>query len=357
MHGGYVSALVDICTGQGVKRLVGDGRSLVTVSTHIDFLGPRRIRSARRENERDVRIRSTRRELAWWVGTTGEFMNRTTARSSNPSSRLDDEPWYLPLSDEVELFEAAYQARLPVILKGPTGCGKTRFVEHMAWRLFRRPESSRNGVETPLVTVACHEDLTATDLVGRYLLSGDETVWMDGPLTRAVRSGAICYLDEVVEARKDTTVVIHSLTDHRRALPIEKTGEILDAHPDFLLVISYNPGYQSVLKDLKPSTRQRFVSLEFGYPTVDVEATIIGHEGGVEGELALQLALIGEKVRNLREHGFEEGVSTRLLIYAAQLTARGIDPRRACDVAIARAVTDDAEVQQAVADIVDVLLP
>ena len=284
-------------------------------------------------------------------------MNRTTARNSNPSSRLDDEPWYLPLSDEVELFEAAYQARLPVILKGPTGCGKTRFVEHMAWRLFRRPESSRHGVETPLITVACHEDLTATDLVGRYLLSGDETVWMDGPLTRAVRSGAICYLDEVVEARKDTTVVIHSLTDHRRVLPIEKTGEILDAHPDFLLVISYNPGYQSVLKDLKPSTRQRFVSLEFGYPTVDVEATIIGHEGGVEGELALQLALIGEKVRNLREHGFEEGVSTRLLIYAAQLTARGIDPRRACDVAIARAVTDDAEVQQAVADIVDVLLP
>ena len=273
------------------------------------------------------------------------------------SSRLDVEPWYLPLGDEVELFEAAYHARLPVILKGPTGCGKTRFVEHMAWRLFRRAEHARTAIETPLLTVACHEDLTATDLVGRYLLSGDETVWMDGPLTRAVRSGAICYLDEVVEARKDTTVVIHSLTDHRRVLPIEKTGEILDAHPDFLLVISYNPGYQSVLKDLKPSTRQRFVSLEFTYPAIDDEAAIIAHEGGVDDALAHQLARIGERVRNLREHGFEEGVSTRLLIYAAQLTVRGIEPRRACDVAIARAVTDDVEVQQAVADIVDVLLP
>ena len=273
------------------------------------------------------------------------------------SSRLDIEPWYLPLGDEVELFEAAYHARLPVILKGPTGCGKTRFVEHMAWRLFRRAEHARTAIVTPLLTVACHEDLTATDLVGRYLLSGDETVWMDGPLTRAVRSGAICYLDEVVEARKDTTVVIHSLTDHRRVLPIEKTGEILDAHPDFLLVISYNPGYQSILKDLKPSTRQRFVSLEFSYPAVDVEAAIIAHEGGVDDALAHHLARIGERVRNLREHGFEEGVSTRLLIYAAQLTVRGIEPRRACDVAIARAVTDDVEVQQAVADIVDVLLP
>ena len=273
------------------------------------------------------------------------------------SSRLDSEPWYLPLADEVEVFEAAYQARLPVLLKGPTGCGKTRFVEHMAWRLFRSADSPRRAVETPLITVACHEDLTATDLVGRYLLSGDETVWMDGPLTRAVRSGAICYLDEVVEARKDTTVVIHSLTDHRRVLPIEKTGELLDAHADFLLVISYNPGYQSVQKDLKPSTRQRFVSLEFDYPEVDIEATIIAHESGVDAALARRLALIGEKVRNLREHGFEEGVSTRLLVYAARLTVAGIEPRRACDVAIARAITDDIEVQQAVAEIVGVLLP
>ena len=260
--------------------------------------------------------------------------------------RLSKEPYYLPLGNEVELFEAAYLARLPVMLKGPTGCGKTRFVEHMSWQL-----------ERTLVTVACHEDLTATDLVGRYLLAGDETVWIDGPLTRAVRSGALCYLDEIVEARKDTTVVMHALTDHRRVLPIEKTGELLDAHPDFLLVISYNPGYQSVLKDLKPSTRQRFISLEFDYPDVDVETTIIAHEGGVEGDFAERLALIGEKVRNLSEYGFEEGVSTRLLIYAAKLVAGGIDPRRACDVAIATAVTDDAEVQAAVAAIIDVLLP
>ena len=259
----------------------------------------------------------------------------------------DDEPWYLPVGDEVEVFAAAYAARLPVLLKGPTGCGKTRFVEHMAWRLGTRR----------CITVACHEDLTATDLVGRYLLSGDETVWMDGPLTRAVRSGAICYLDEVVEARKDTTVVIHALTDHRRVLPIDKTAELLAAHPDFLLVISYNPGYQSVLKDLKPSTRQRFVSLEFDYPGVDVEAAIIAHEGGAGDELAQQLAMIGEKTRHLREHGFHEGVSTRLLIYAAQLVAGGIEPRRACDVAIARAVSDDVDVQQAVAEIVDVVLP
>ena len=273
------------------------------------------------------------------------------------TSSLRDEPWYLPLGDEVQVFEAAYAARLPVLLKGPTGCGKTRFVEHMAWRLYRQSEHPRRRIETPLVTVACHEDLTATDLVGRYLLTDDQTVWMDGPLTRAVRSGALCYLDEVVEARKDTTVVIHSLTDHRRVLPIEKTAELLSAHPDFLLVISYNPGYQSILKDLKPSTRQRFVTLEFTYPSVPVEATIIGHESGVGADLALQLALIGEKVRNLREYGFEEGVSTRLLVYAAQLVAGGIDARRACDVAIARAVTDDVDVQQAIADIVDVLLP
>jgi nitric oxide reductase NorQ protein len=284
-------------------------------------------------------------------------MTLTSRADRGAAHRLLAEPWYLPLGDEVEIFEAAYAARLPVLLKGPTGCGKTRFVEHMAWRLYRQADTERRSLETPLITVACHEDLTATDLVGRYLLSGDETVWTDGPLTRAVRSGAICYLDEVVEARKDTTVVVHSLTDHRRLLPIEKTGELLDAHPDFQLVISYNPGYQSVLKDLKPSTRQRFVSLEFDYPSVELEAEIIGHESGVDAGTAERLALIGAKVRNLREHGFEEGVSTRLLVYTGQLVAGGIAPRRACDVAIARAVTDDREVQQAVADIVDVLLP
>jgi nitric oxide reductase NorQ protein len=260
--------------------------------------------------------------------------------------RIEQAPFYLPIQDEVELFDIAYETKLPLMLKGPTGCGKTRFLSYMA---------HQRGL--PLITVACHEDLTAADLVGRYLLSGDQTVWIDGALTRAVRSGAICYLDEVVEARKDTTVVVHSLTDHRRLLPIEKTGELLDAHPDFLLVISYNPGYQSVLKDLKPSTRQRFVSLEFDYPSVEDEASIIAHESGADPEVALRLALIGEKVRHLREHGFEEGVGTRLLVYAAQLVASGIAARRACDVAIARAVTDDREVQQAIADIVDVLLP
>lgn len=265
------------------------------------------------------------------------------------------EPFYLPLADEVALFEAAFAARLPVLLKGPTGCGKTRFVEHMAWRLARR---DGGAAERPaLTTVACHEDLTATDLVGRYLLSGDETVWMDGPLTRAVRAGGICYLDEIVEARKDTTVIIHALTDHRRLLPIDKTAEVLEAHPDFLLVISYNPGYQSVLKDLKPSTRQRFVSLEFGYPDPDAEATIIETETGVERDVAERLARIGATTRNLRDRGLEEGVSTRLLVYAAQLVVNGIAPRRACEAALVQAISDEADLQQAVADIVDVIFP
>ncbi len=266
----------------------------------------------------------------------------------------ESEPYYLPLADEIEIFRAAYSARLPVLLKGPTGCGKTRFVEHMTWRLYRE---TANPLDVPLVTVSCHEDLTATDMVGRYLLKGDETVWTDGPLTRAVRTGAICYLDEIVEARKDTTVLIHSLTDHRRILPIDKTGELVAAHPEFLLVISYNPGYQSVLKDLKPSTRQRFVSLEFNYPSVEAEAAIIAHESGIANDSAERLAVIGERVRNLKQHGFEEGVSTRLLIYAGELMSAGIDARRAADVAIITAVSDDSTVQQAVADIVDVILP
>lgn len=268
---------------------------------------------------------------------------------------LEQEPYYLPLGDEVEVFQAAYDARLPVLLKGPTGCGKTRFVEHMTWRLYRQQQ--RKDVEVPLVTISCHEDLTATDMVGRFLLQGDETVWSDGPLTRAVRSGAICYLDEIVEARKDTTVLIHSLTDHRRLLSIDKTGELLTAHPDFLLVISYNPGYQSVLKDLKPSTRQRFVSLEFDYPDPEREAAIIAHESGVDAGNAERLAAVGEKVRNLREHGFEEGVSTRLLVYTGELIGRGISPRRAAEIAVVHAVSDDATVQQAIADIVDTVLP
>lgn len=269
-------------------------------------------------------------------------------------AHLTREPYYLPLADEVAIFEAAYDARLPVLLKGPTGCGKTRFVEHMTWRLYR---AAAKDLAVPLVTIACHEDLTATDMVGRFLLQGDETVWSDGPLTRAVRSGAICYLDEIVEARKDTTVLIHSLTDHRRLLPIDKTGELLAAHPDFLLVISYNPGYQSVLKDLKTSTRQRFVSLSFDYPDPEREAAIIAHESGVEAAIAERLAVIGEKVRHLREHGFEEGVSTRLLIYTGQLIGRGIEPRRAAEIAVVHAVSDDASVQQAIGDIVDTVLP
>jgi nitric oxide reductase NorQ protein len=272
-------------------------------------------------------------------------------------AKLNDEPYYLALADEVELFSAAYDARLPVLLKGPTGCGKTRFVEYMAWRLYRKEGAAQIDLDIPLVTISCHEDLTATDMVGRFLLQGDETVWRDGPLTSAVRSGAICYLDEIVEARKDTTVLIHSLTDHRRLLPIDKTGELLSAHENFLLVISYNPGYQSVLKDLKPSTRQRFVSLTFDYPDEEREAIIIAREAGIDLELAGRLALIGAKVRNLREHGFEEGVGTRLLIYTGSLVNEGIAPRRAADIAIVNAVSDDTTVQQAIADIVDVILP
>ncbi len=265
----------------------------------------------------------------------------------------DDGPFYLPLADEITLFEAAFAARLPVLLKGPTGCGKTRFVEHMAWRLAAAGASHSSS----LTTVACHEDLTATDLVGRYLLSGEETVWMDGPLTSAVREGTICYLDEVVEARKDTTVVIHSLTDHRRILPIDKTGERLVAHPDFLLVISYNPGYQSIVKDLKPSTRQRFVSLDFDYPSPEVESEIIVTESGVDEPTADQLATIGYKTRNLAARGLDEGVSTRLLVYAGRLIAQGIPRRRAAEAALVTAISDDADVQQAVADVVDVVLP
>ena len=270
------------------------------------------------------------------------------------SMKLLPEPYYLPVGDEIEVFEAAFNARLPVLMKGPTGCGKTRFVEHMAWRLQR---SGKLAANPALVTISCHEDLTATDLVGRYLLKGDETVWQDGPLTRSVRSGAICYLDEVVEARKDTTVLIHSLSDHRRLLPIDKTGELVTAHPDFLLVMSYNPGYQSVLKDLKPSTRQRFVSIEFDYPAFAQEAEIIAHESTIDPEMAGRLATIAERVRNLRDHGFEEGVSTRLLIYTGQLISQGITPRRAGELAITTAISDDRIVQDAVRDIIDVILP
>ena len=251
------------------------------------------------------------------------------------------EPFYLPVGNEIELFEAAYRLKLPVILKGPTGSGKTRFLEYMAWRS-----------KLPLVTIACHEDLTASDLVGRYLLTGEETVWSDGPLSLAVSHGAICYLDEVVEARKDTTVVIHPLTDDRRVLPQEKKGWLLEAHPDFFLVMSYNPGYQSVMKDLKQSTRQRFVALEFDYPSEEREQTIIMRESGVDEKTAASLARLGKMVRNLRQHGLEEGVSTRLLVYAAKLIVDGIAPKLACECAVTRAMSDDAEMQEAIAEIV-----
>ena len=276
-----------------------------------------------------------------------------------------EEPYYLPVGDEVAVFEAAYRQKIPVLLKGPTGCGKTRFVESMAWRLGQplavvkdkdkaaRDQSSHRG--RPLVTVACHEDLTASDLVGRYLLEGDSTRWIDGPLTRAVRGGAICYLDEIVEARKDTTVLIHPLTDHRRILPIEKRAQILEADPGFLLVISYNPGYQSALKDLKHSTRQRFVSLEFTYPSRELETQIVAHEAGLDHQTANDLAKLGEKVRNLTEHGLQEGVSTRLLIYAGKLIQEGIPPRRACQVAVVWALTDDADVQRSVEEVVSTI--
>lgn len=271
---------------------------------------------------------------------------------------VHEEPYYLPISDEVELFETAYAQRIPVLLKGPTGAGKTRFVEYMAYKLGRpiTKVSSRTGEEAehrmPLITVACHEDLTASDLVGRYLLDVDGTRWVDGPLTRAVKVGAICYLDEVVEARKDTTVLIHPLTDYRRLLPIEKLGQVVEANDGFLLVISYNPGYQSALKDLKHSTRQRFIAIEFDYPPREQEAKIIVHEAGCSKEAAMDLAKLGEKVRNLREHGLGEGVSTRLLVYAGRLMANGVAPRRACQVAVTWALTDDSEVQRSIEEVV-----
>lgn len=259
--------------------------------------------------------------------------------------KVANEPYYLPVNQEVELFEAAYSAKLPVMLKGPTGCGKTRFVEHMAWKLGR-----------PLITVACHEDLSSTDLVGRFLLEGNETVWHDGPLTSAVKAGAICYLDEVVEARKDTVVIIHPLTDDRRRLPIDKLGTIVSAPPEFMLVVSYNPGYQSILKDLKQSTRQRFVAMEFDYPSPEAETEIVAKEGEIDEATAKDLVTIGQKVRNLRGHGLEEGVSTRLLIYAAQLIAKGIPPVNAAEVALCSPITDDRELQRSIREIVTTVI-
>jgi nitric oxide reductase NorQ protein len=247
---------------------------------------------------------------------------------------IANEPYYLAVDNEVEIYTAAYDVRMPVMLKGPTGCGKTRFVEYMAWKL-----------ERPLITVACNEDMTASDLVGRFLLDIDGTKWQDGPLTVAARIGAICYLDEVVEARQDTTVVIHPLTDHRRELPLEKKGEVVKAHDNFQIVISYNPGYQSLMKDLKQSTKQRFGGIDFNYPGVETEVEIVKHEGGVENEIAEKLVQVAHRSRNLKGHGLDEGMSTRLLIYAAQLISQGIDPEQACKMALVTPLTDDPDMR------------
>jgi nitric oxide reductase NorQ protein len=260
------------------------------------------------------------------------------AKVLKPSENfITEEPYYEPITNEIEIFQAAYLNKLPISLKGPTGCGKTRFMEHMAWRLKR-----------PLITVSCHDDLTASDLIGRYLITDSQTVWIDGPLAAAVRAGAICYLDEIVEARSDTTVVIHPLADDRRVLPMEKLGEILQAPDEFCMAISYNPGYQSVLKDLKQSTRQRFVSLEFDYPNAAVEQKIVQTEAGLDAETAKQLVKFARLTRNLKGSGLDEGASTRLLVHAGKLINSGIDPVSACTSSIAQTLTDDSDMLAAI---------
>ena len=258
---------------------------------------------------------------------------------------ISAEPYYRPLKDEVAVFTAARGRRLPIMLKGPTGCGKTRFVRHMAWRLGR-----------PLVTVACHDDLSASDLTGRFLVRGGETVWQDGPLTLAARAGALCYLDEIVEARQDTVVAIHPLTDDRRLLPVEKAAELVRAHPDFQLVVSYNPGYQHLMKELNPSTRQRFVALAFDFPPRDAEIAVICHEAGVQRPVAVSLVKLGERVRRLRDRGLVEVASTRLLVHAGCLIASGVESRDACEAAIAGPLSDDPELHAAVMDLVAMTL-
>lgn len=247
---------------------------------------------------------------------------------------IKDEPYYRAVDNEIDMYQAAYDARMPLMLKGPTGCGKSRFVEYMAWKLKK-----------PLITVACNEDMTASDLVGRFLLDINGTKWQDGPLTVAARLGAICYLDEVVEARQDTTVVIHPLTDHRRELPLEKKGELVKAHDDFQLVISYNPGYQSLMKDLKQSTKQRFGGLDFDFPDTKIETEIVVHEGGVSSDIAEKLVQVAQRSRNLKGHGLDEGMSTRLLIYAAQLMSKGVDTQAACKMALVTPLTDDPDMR------------
>jgi len=262
--------------------------------------------------------------------------------STKDQYKVHKEPFYQQQSNEVALYEAAYTARLPVMVKGPTGCGKSRFIEYMAWKLNK-----------PLITVACNEDMTASDLVGRYLLDASGTRWLDGPLTVAARIGAICYLDEIVEARQDTTVVIHPLTDHRRTLPLDKKGELLEAHPDFQLVISYNPGYQNLMKDLKQSTKQRFTAFEFDYPEAELETGIVAKETGTGAGVAGKLVKIGAVARNLKGHGLDEGISTRLLVYAATLIKGGVAPRDACRMALVRPITDDADIRDTLDHAID----
>ncbi len=276
-------------------------------------------------------------------------MSKTIKKDSHVVEMKDyiihEEPFYIPIMDEVELFEIGYKNKLPVMLKGPTGCGKTRFLSYMAYKLGR-----------PLITVACHEDLTASDLVGRFLLDGGSTRWQDGPLALGVRHGGICYLDEIVEARKDTTVAIHPLTDDRRILPLEKRGQILEADDKFMLVISYNPGYQTVLKDLKQSTKQRFITLDFDYPSADIEQKIIRHESKVGEKEASDLRKIAEKFRAMKNRGLDEGVSTRLLIYAGVLMVNGVEHRRACTTALIDPITDDPEIKKTLEEIVSSII-
>ena len=271
---------------------------------------------------------------------------------------IEKEPFYLPVTDEVTLFETAYKHKIPVLLKGPTGCGKTRFIEYMSYKLgvsFNKKKNVNSSL--PLITIACHEDLTASDLVGRFILKGDETYWVDGPLTKAVKTGAICYLDEIVEARNDTTVLIHPLTDHRRILPIDRLGTLVEASDNFLLVISYNPGYQSVAKDIKNSTRQRFVAIEFTPPPLEIETNIITHEAGIDANIAEDLARLGSKIRNLNQYGLDEGASTRLLIYAGKLISADIPPRRACEIAINLPITDDPTLRSSIEEVISSVFP
>ncbi|MCG7907072.1 MAG: CbbQ/NirQ/NorQ/GpvN family protein [Candidatus Thiodiazotropha taylori] len=256
---------------------------------------------------------------------------------------MNELPFYKPQGNEIELFEHAYRHQLPLLIKGPTGCGKTRFVNHMAARLGR-----------PVYTVSCHDDLTAADLVGRHLIGEGETFWSDGPLTRAVREGAICYLDEVVEARKDTTVVLHPLTDDRRVLPIERTGEILHAPPEFMLIVSYNPGYQNLLKGLKPSTRQRFLATRFDFPQAELEQQILVSESGIDAALAKRLVTLANALRALKDHDLEEAASTRLLVYTATLIEGGYAPLEACRAALVEPLSDDEETVAALMDVVEV---